>query len=140
MRLGYRIVYTTADVGLLVRAQNLPELFRQAALGVFDLLADRGSAQPKEKIAVELAAQDGPELMVRWLNEIIFQHEAKGLVFAEVEVDSLARWRITGRLWGEVYDPAVHTLGYELKGVTYHQLSLEKTPQGIWRLRVIIDI
>jgi SHS2 domain-containing protein len=40
---------------------------------------------------------------------------------------------------GEKYDKARHRAGTYIKAVTYHQLSVQRTPEG-WKATVYLDV
>jgi SHS2 domain-containing protein len=47
--------------------------------------------------------------------------------------------QIVAQLQGEPYDSDKHQLKTEIKAVTYHGLSVEKTVRG-WKAKVIFDV
>ncbi len=46
---------------------------------------------------------------------------------------------LTATAWGERLDPTRHVLSHEVKAITYHELTVEPTPEG-WQAEVIVDI
>jgi len=70
----YRIIEHTADIGIVVEAGDLSGIFVNAAIAMFDIIAQRHEpSQPTslEKINIVLSSQKADELLVQWLNEII---------------------------------------------------------------------
>ena len=65
----------TADEGIIVQAATMPELFERAAWGMFSLIADLDTVQPVTRDTIAVEAGDVEALMVRWLSELVFQHE-----------------------------------------------------------------
>ena len=132
----------TADVGLEVSAPSLQDIFSTAALALFDLLieTDAHREQPEfNERAIALQAADPPELLVRWLSELLYLHESANLVFRRLKVTHLSHGQLIGVVIWESFDRAHHRVRREVKGVTYHQVCVEQEPAG-WRARVIFDV
>ena len=80
--------------------------------------------------------------MVAWLEEMLFLFEVESLLFfgADVRVEeSPPGFGLHATVRGVGYDPERHPLKVLIKGVTYHELTVEETADG-WRARVIFDI
>ena len=59
----------TADLGLRVVASDLPDLFRTAALGLFDVIvANRADVRDRDEETITLAAESTEDLLLSWLN------------------------------------------------------------------------
>ena len=131
----------TADVGLRVRASTIDDLFRTAAEGLFDyIVANREAVQVARTEALSLASDSTANLLVGWLNELIFRCETQHVLFNRFEVgfsdDGLA---LEATIGGEAIDRARHILDHEVKAVTHHGISLERDGTG-WVAEVILDI
>lgn len=147
---GFEILDHTADIGLRAFGGTLPELYENAARGMLGLMARPRSVRPVEVEAVEVEADDAVGLLITWLHEILFRFDARGRVFAEVEVEELTRppvrrladragWRLRGKLKGEPLDLSRHELGHEIKAVTYHGARVEREGDR-WVAEVLFDI
>lgn len=151
-----REIEHTADLGMEVEADTLPELFRSAASGMMQLVRadeeeggttdeadsmdgvtalqdERSSAR---SIAIDLRRGDIATLLVRWLRELLYLQEVEGFVYGDADFERLdesgLRALVTGR-------PRPRSQIRELKGVTYHGLEVEREDDR-WRARVIFDI
>jgi len=131
----------TADLGLRIAADDLSDLFRTAAEGLFDVItADRSTIGPRESEAVELAADSPEQLLVDWLNELIFRVETRHALYARFDVRVADDGRsLRGSIAGEPMDVDRHVLDHEVKAATHHGLVLEPHGDG-WRAEVIVDI
>lgn len=132
----------TADVGLEVSAPSLEALFSTSAMALFDLLIETGATtedQTPNEHAITLHAANPPELLVRWLSELLYLHETADLVFRRLQVTHLSDDHLIGVVIWEPFDRARHRIKREIKGVTYHQVSVVEEPAG-WRARVILDV
>jgi SHS2 domain-containing protein len=139
-----------ADVGLIVRAPTLEDLFRRAADGMMALLvggADeeatgdqrrpspaRGDAPGTER-EVALDAPDLEALLVAWLRELLFLFQVRGFGCAAAHFEALSATRLKAHVSGGPSAEAV----MELKGVTYHALAVRREGDG-WFARVVFDV
>jgi SHS2 domain-containing protein len=131
----------TADVGLRISANDLEDLFRTAAGGLFDyVVANREAVQVDRTEVVSLASDSTANLLVKWLNELIFRCETEHVLFNRFDVtissDGLS---LEASIGGEAIDRDRHILDHEVKAVTHHGISLERDGQG-WVAEVILDI
>lgn len=131
----------TADLGLRIEGGDLSDLFRTAAEGLFDVVtADRSTIRTREVEAVELSADSPEQLLVDWLNELIFRLETRHSLYARFDVEVAADGRsLRGSIAGEPMDLDRHVLDHEVKAATHHALVLERAGDG-WRAEVIVDI
>lgn len=131
----------TADVGLRVTAADLDDLFKTAAEGLAEfIVANRGDIEPVLTEQVNLSAGSIAELLLAWLNEIIFRTETQHAVFGRFDVRvNREACTLTATLHGEPIDRDRHTLDHEVKAATHHGLTVEQTPAG-WVVEVILDI
>jgi len=135
----YRILEHTADVGFEAFGSTLPEVFENAARALAHLIAEPASVRPGEEVRLQVQGADPAELLVNWLSEILYQHDAERWLFRDFRVESLDDHAVSGVAWGEKIDPARHQTNLMVKAVTYHQLSLRQTA-GEWRAQVYVDI
>ena len=138
----FEIIEHTADIGIEASGQDLPELFENAAAGMFEIMAETGSLASSEMVRVE-AGTGAPavdELLVAWLEEFIYLCETRSILFKSAVVERLGGGRVKGRAFGEPLDNNREALRDELKAVTYHQLKVEELRGGGWSCRVIFDV
>lgn len=121
-----------------ITGRDLPELFGNAALCVFDVMLDRSRIRPDRSTEVVLEAADTAELFMEWLRELLFLFSTRGLAVATAEFTVLEPTRLSAVLSGEPFSLERHGLKVELKAPTYHDYSLRETPAG-WRATVIFD-
>jgi len=137
----YETFEHTADLGLRIFASGLPDLFRTAAEALFDVIvANRGDVLVLENELVSLTAESTEDLLVEWLNELIYRSETQHRLYTrfEVELDENGR-RLDATIGGEPIDRARHVLDHEVKAATRHELSLRQVDDG-WVAEVIVDI
>jgi SHS2 domain-containing protein len=135
----YETFEHTADVGIRVRAAELPELFADAARGMFSLMVPNlDEVRGSQSLAFSLEDDPPEALLRRWLAELLYVFHVRRLVFARFDV-ALRPGGLTATAWGEPIDPARHQLDVEIKAVTWHGLKLERQAEG-WLAEVIVDI
>jgi SHS2 domain-containing protein len=129
----------TADLGLRVHGKTLEELFSNAAYALFDTMADLQDLgfDVKKQIAVE--GLDLPELMVTWLNQLLFLWESELILFGRFEVHRVSDSSLEATVWGERYEQSTRELFTDIKAATYHNLSI-KQGKGYWTAEIVLDI
>ena len=129
----------TADLGLRIRANELPALFADAARGLFSMIVpDLDSVRLVDELEFTIEGPVSELLLFDWLNELLYTYETRHLLFAQFEVQlSESGLRATAR--GEACDDHRHQLDHEVKAITYHGLKLEPADDG-WLAEVIVDI
>lgn len=131
----------TADLGLRIFAPDLDDLFRTAAAGLFDVIVvNRKDVRIGETEPVRLSADSTEELLVDWLNELIFRSETRHRLYAQFDVAiDPTGCVLEGTIGGEEIDRERHTLDHEVKAATRHGLSLRRENDE-WVAEVIVDI
>lgn len=135
----FRILEHTADIGFEAFGATREEVFANAACALLHLIVDLETIVPREEVTVQAAGADPASLLVNWLSEILYRHDAEGWLFRDLQVRSLESRSLAAVARGERFDPARHQMKLLVKAITYHQLVLEQTAQG-WRAQVYVDI
>ncbi len=137
---GYQFLDHTGDLALMVRAPTLRELYGASAAALFDVILDIRTVEPRHEVPVHVHdAADEEDLLVRFLSELLFLHDARGWVFHACRVDELESDRFEGVALGEMFDPERHTILRQVKAVTYHHLLLHQDREG-WSARLVLDL
>jgi len=132
----------SGDVGLRIQGLSLEELFMNAALGLFSLITDIKQVRTVESLQLHVEAEREDDLLIRWLNELIFLFDAEEMLIREsvpvIERDG-TQLSLDAELRGERFDPERHSSRLLIKAATYHNVSL-KRHHTIWEGIVIFDI
>ena len=139
MRKAFEIIDHTADVGIIAYGADLAELFSNAALALFSLIIQPESVEEKLHRRLEVSSEDHDNLLVNWLNELIYVFDAEHMLFRRFDIDSLTENLLRATCYGEMFDPARHTIKIGVKAATYHMLTVERNGGG-YKARVIFDI
>ncbi len=133
----------TADVGVLVTADDRETLFAEALRALTDCITDVDLVRPRSSRAVELAAADLELLLVEWLGEALYRFDAEGFLASAADLRIRGRGdrglRLAGEMRGELHDPDRHPHRVAVKAITYHGLEVARTAAG-WTARLIFDI
>ncbi len=131
----FKPVPHTADLALWVKGENLVDLFETAARGMFSLLTDLKGIKEEETRQIQLEGENWEDLMVRWLNELLYLQE-NGYLFSRFKILNLTPYHLQAILKGEKIKPH-HSIQTEIKAATYHGLRIdEKNPE----ITLIFDV
>lgn len=126
----------TADRALRVRGRDLGELLVNAARGMGSLLVpdlDGISSETERRFDIE--AFDSEGLLVEWLSELAYLAEMEMLVFREFDLLRVVPTRLLAVGRGGY----VPVLQEHIKAVTYHNLAIVQTDQGLEAV-VVFDV
>ena len=139
MNIPYQLFEHTSDLGVEVRGDTLKDLFRNAALAVLDLGMEEAEAKPESIKIIEIS-ESNPELLLKeWLSEIVYQVMLMGFICADIRIIQIDRHQLQAELLGEQHNSKRQQIRRELKGITYHQLSIIRQERG-WTARFVIDV
>lgn len=129
----------TADIGIRVFGKDLKELFANAAFGMFDVIADLdGMKIPVEEV-IEADGETTEELLVAWLDELLYRFCTKEIVFAKFEIGELSGNHIKAKAFGRAIASNRNRLKMEIKAVTYSGLAIKKIEKG-YQVEIIFDV
>ena len=137
--MDYEILDHTADVSVRVYGKSFEELLRNAACAMMELIVERDKVEPSEEIKIEARGETREELLVHWLQEILFVHQVKKMVFKDFEVKLKNETRVKGKAFGEKIDLEKHELSADIKAVTYHGLKIESVNDRL-KVEIVFDI
>lgn len=134
----------TADLALAVTGENLEEVLRAAALGLWSVSWDVRQVRAERTWEIIAEGRDAETLLVNFLNELIFQHETGRVVWRELERLTVEEEAPGGRLMvraavkGEPLGPQ-HRLRREVKAATLHGLRVARRG-GRLSAQVVFDL
>jgi SHS2 domain-containing protein len=135
----YRIFEHTADLGVEVYGTNERELFRNAALALFDIMTDTRRVEEQETRELVVEGHDREELLVNFLREVLSLYSGEGWLLKECAITSMDDCRLRAMVTGEPFRHGWHTAEVEIKAVTYHRVEIRNIPQG-WIGTVVCDV
>ena len=143
---GFEIINHTADVGIRVWGKEWREVFHSAAEGMLSIIVDLNTVVEREEREIRVEGENGEELLLRWLREILFLMEEGGMVFSKIEVKkdnfshkNLYKYFIYAVLKGEKIDLSRHDICTEIKAVTRHGFFMKRNGL-LWEAKILFDV
>ncbi len=133
----FAFIEHTADMRMECHAASLEGLLTTAADGLYALALRRVRHETSVERAVTLDAADTEDLLVRWLQELIYLMESEHIVAAQREFSEVSQGRLRATLRG--YVCAAEERAVEVKSATYHGLEVLERP-GDYAARVTFDL
>jgi SHS2 domain-containing protein len=136
-----RFLEHTADTAIGVRARSLEACFARVAAGMFAVFVApaAGPGAAIESVQVDVRASGNKELLVAWLQELLYLSEVKDLALQTFVVKQISRNRVAGSAQGPRFGATDVAQGPAVKGVSRSGLQLRRT-DATWHARVIFDV
>ena len=133
----------TADVAFEAWGATREEAFLAAADATLNAMVEEIRAvSPREHRALSVTAGSLDLLLFELLQELVYHKDAERLLLRirGLRIDETGSgYRLHADAIGETIDPGRHHLLADVKAVTLHRLSVEKTSSG-WRAVVVLDV
>ena len=127
-----------ADVGIIGRGATLEGAMEAAAEATFALMGNLDQIRPLQTVHVAFDEPDPELALVVWLNRLIAESRAGGLVLSRFTLERDGpHWRGTGR--GEPWRRDVER-GIEVKGATLTMLAVQPVGGAGWEARCVVDV
>ena len=137
--LNYQVIDHTADLGILVKAPDVKDLFVDAAYAMTDLMVKGDISKKGTERELLVEGEDFPDLMVRWLSEILYLFDGEHILVSAIEIQSISPIQLQSTLTVVPLKRGHHEILREIKAVTYHQISVKRVHDG-WEARIIFDV
>ena len=135
----FEVIEHTADVGIAAYGADLREAFANAACGLFSLMTDIDKVGDCVRHDVSVTADNREELLVAWLNELIYLFEVNDVLFSRFDIADLSDTTLRASCYGEHVDPQRHKIKVGVKAATYHMTRVEEGDDGC-RVQALFDI
>jgi SHS2 domain-containing protein len=135
----YEEIPHTADIAIRVNGSALKELFSNAAFGMFDIIADLEGLKKELSVAIHVEAATDEELLVSWLDELLYNFYTKGIIFFDFDIKELEGGKLAARVHGRAVGKNRNRLKTEIKAVTFHDLNIKKTDNG-YSVEIVFDV
>lgn len=134
--MGFEEVEHTADKALRISGSSLTELLLNAAEGMTQLMvADVSGISTEIEKSIELDAIDAESLLVEWLSELAYWAESDMLVFRKFRIQTATPSHLKAKIFGG----KAPILEKHIKAVTYHNLKIIRTSQGL-EVTIVFDV
>jgi len=132
----FELLEHTADILVKAHGNSLEECFENAAYAMFDQIIDPSKVKPTGEMRIILNGEDREELLYDLLSELLYIHDADGIVMSEFEV-RFTEEGLECLTRGEELDLGRHGPRTEIKAVTFHMLEVNEEEPSV---TVLFDI
>ncbi|MCS7216018.1 MAG: archease [Thermodesulfovibrio sp.] len=136
--MSYRVIDVPGDVGIRAEGKTIEECFISAAMGLYSLITDLENIESIDEREIELIEESLENLLISFLNELIFHFDTYGFVGKEISL-SIKENKLLAKIKGENFNPEKHEKKLLVKAATYHGLTL-KRENSLWIAEIIFDI
>ena len=133
----FETINHTADVGIIAYGKTPGELFENAAFGMFSVITPLEKVSEKILVSVSIDAHDNEELLITFLNELLYYYSTKKVLFKSFDILKVSETHIDANISGEQI--SAHTISNDIKAATYHNMKIEKTTAG-YKTQIIFDV
>jgi SHS2 domain-containing protein len=132
--MGFEEISHTADWSARVWAEDLPSLFVEAARAMNSLSGTAAGNGPRMKRTYQTEGPDAESLLVAFLSELLYYQEQEDLVLDTFDLRVAGQW-----LKVEMEGAQLASSEKAIKGVTYHNLNIERTKHGL-ETTIVFDV
>ncbi|MCX7724863.1 MAG: archease [Thermodesulfovibrio sp.] len=136
--MSYKVIDVPGDVGIRAEGKTIEECFINAAMGLYSLITDLENIESIDEREIELIEESLENLLISFLNELIFQFDTYGFVGKKISL-SIKENKLSAKIKGENFNPEKHEKKLLVKAATYHGLTL-KRENSLWIAEIIFDI
>ena len=154
----FEIIDFTSDVGIKAYGKDIPELFVNSARGMFFIICEKCrekdlNADIVKEISLKIDGDTSYEdLLVFWLEKLLFYHETDKALFFNFNLEKLVLNEIgrgkepvstlKARAYGQYIDLKKHEILVHIKGPTYHGLKItqDNNNGSIFSVNIIFDV
>ena len=140
---GHRLLEHTTDAYIEAWGPTLERAFAQAAEGFYETMLNLERIDPIVEEQVKADGHDEKELLYNWLEMLLLEFDIKDMVYASYDIriasDGPTLFKLLAKVRGEKYDRSKHGAKTEVKGVTYHLMTIEESEKEA-RVRFILDL
>jgi SHS2 domain-containing protein len=128
-----------ADIGVHGLGRNAAEAFEQAALATTAIVVEPSLVRLETSVDIACEATSLDDLLVEWLNAVIFEMSSRRMVFGSFAV-TIDNHRLIASARGEALDPERHEPAGEPKGAAYTMLRVAPREDGTWDAQCVVDV
>jgi SHS2 domain-containing protein len=140
---GHRFLEHVTDAYIEAWGPTLERAFAQAAEGFYETMLNLEKVDPIIEEHVKADGHDKKELLYNWLEQLLLEFDIKDMVYEAYDIniasDGPTLFKLRARVRGEKYDRAKHGGKTEVKGVTYHLMTIEEHAKEA-TVRFILDL
>ena len=132
-----------ADAAFEARGDTEEEMIIASAEALMNVMVENlDEIGSSERRTLHIEAESLEMLLFHLLEELVYYKDAEGLLLRISEVHlsrNIDRMTLNADVYGEELDPSKHDLNVDVKAVTMHRFSVERSSKG-WKAVVVLDI
>ena len=137
----YRFLKHTADAKFQAFGKTLEEAFSNAALATASLMWEWKYIKNKDKRSIEVKGKDIKQLLVAFLEEVLFLWDVNGFLLGGVE-ELIIRQKekayiLSAVFFGDINKEKYVTFG-DVKAITYNEMEILE--ENGFKVQVVVDI
>ena len=129
LTMPFRFLEHTADARIECVGRDFAELLESAAEGLYAVALRKRRTDMTLDRTVHVAGADREEVLVRWLQELLFLLDTERFVAARFQFEPASEREVRAHARG--YACAADERAEEVKSATYQQLCVRGTEQGL---------
>ncbi len=137
----YRFLRHTADAKFQAFGETLEEAFQQAALALVSLMWNWETLDKKLEIPVQVEGHDMKQLLLNYLEEILYLFDTRRFLLSQVDNISIERkedrYVLRALFKGDEYSSEIEVFG-DVKAITYNEMEIKNTMP--FRIQVVADV
>ncbi len=137
----YKFLKHTADAKFQAFGKTLEEAFSSAALATVSLMWDWKIIENKLKLEFEVRGKDLEQLLVNFLEEILYLWDSQMFLVGKVEKIEIMsrdeRYFLRARFSGDKYSDKYKIYG-NVKAITYNEMEIKKNDH--FMIQVVVDV
>jgi SHS2 domain-containing protein len=140
--MSYELFEHTADVGIRGKGNSLKEAFSECGNALLEVMYERKTIKPKEKVYITAFAESKENLLINYLNELLTEMDLSEKAFNSIKVKRIyekeGKFFLNAECFGETLDFNKHNLKIEVKAATYSGLKIQEGKKFI--VECIVDV
>ncbi|MBI4995188.1 archease [Candidatus Peregrinibacteria bacterium] len=134
--LNFKYLPHTADAKFQAFGETFEQALQNAGRAMTNLITDVSKIKSREKYKINITSPSTEDLVVDFLNELLFLLETKGFLMQDAEL-KINKNALTGVLCGDsVKNYEMHG---HVKAATYNDLKIARK-NGKWMIQVVADV
>jgi SHS2 domain-containing protein len=138
---SYEFLDHTSDAKFCARGDTIEEAFCNAALALASLMWDWTAVEPKDSVPVRVQGRDHEQLLVKFLDEVIYLKETRRFLLGRVRGLDIEAGpgglTLIGELLGDEISDRYEIHG-DVKAATYHEMKIAR--DGGFSVHVVVDM
>lgn len=140
-RFRYLEDIATADAAFEAYGSTMEEVFENAALATFNVMAPLELIGDESVRDVTVSADTQEELLHNWLAELVYLKDVHGELYSQFRVRIVVaeEMSLAAEIRGDTIDSVREHTHTDVKAVTYHRLAIEWRESGLVAT-VVLDL